>query len=562
MMDRIVIKDLKIFANHGVFDEEKQKGQYFYVSAVIELGLKNVGTTDKIANTVNYADVAEIIESTFTETAYDTIEAAAEAVMEAVLSKYSIIRKLKIKVSKPEAPVKADFRDIYVELTRSRHRVFLSIGSNLGDREKYLDMAIDELSKDASIEIKKISSFIETEPYGPVEQPDFLNGVIELETYLDPDEFLSVICDIENDAGRERIIHWGPRTLDIDIILFDDMIINTDDLTIPHPEMHKRQFVLEPMIEIAPHIIHPVFKKSVATLFEELKASGYEAADHVETEDFTELEELKINGKTVVYAGVPGAYAEEAAIRYFGGMVKYTNVKKFDDVVKAVAEKQADYGVIPIENSSAGFVSGNYDIIRTGGVKIVAMITLDINHCLVGLPETNITEITKVISHPQGLMQCKDYIDSNGFKAESTSNTAKAAKRVKEDGIRSQAAIASERAAEIYGLKVIEKNINFSDDNATKFVILTREEVFLSESVNVSICFTTQHKVGALYDVMGIIDANKLNMTSIESRPSLKHKWEYWFYVTFEGKLTDRNVIKALRELKENTDEMTVLGTY
>ena len=173
-----------------------------------------------------------------------------------------------------------------------------------------------------------------------------------------------------------------------------------------------------------------------------------------------------------------------------------------------------------------------------------------------------LSDITKVYSHPQGLMQCKEYIDENGFKTEGVSNTARAAQRVKSEGLRNQAAISSERAAEIYGLKVLDKNINFSADNSTKFVILTREEVFLSDSITVSVCFTTQHKVGALYDVMGIIDTNQLNMTSIESRPSLKHKWEYWFYVTFEGKLTDRNVIKTLRELKANTDEMFILGTY
>ena len=133
---------------------------------------------------------------------------------------------------------------------------------------------------------------------------------------------------------------------------------------------------------------------------------------------------------------------------------------------------------------------------------------------------------------------------------------------MRDDGVKSHAAISSERAAEIYDLKILDKNVNFSDENSTKFVIITKEEVFLSDAVNVSVCFTTQHKVGALYDVMGIIDANHLNMTSIESRPSLKRKWEYWFYVTFEGKFTDRNVIKALREMEANTDEMIVLGSY
>ncbi len=561
-MDKIRIDDIKIYAFHGVLEEEKENGQGFVVSAELGLDLKKTGTTDNLNYSVNYADVTETIMKSFTETAFDTIEAAAETVIEAILQDYELIRSVTLKVSKPNAPINADFRDVSVEITRSKHRVFLGLGSNLGDKERYLDMAIDELGKDSAINVKKVSSYIITEPYGPVEQPDFLNGVAEIETTLEPDELLSIIHDIEAEAGRERIIHWGPRTLDIDILLFDDQVINTETLTIPHPEMQKREFVLKPLAEIAPYIYHPTLMRNAQQMLEYLKTSGYAAETHIETEDYTEIERLELRGKTVVYAGVPGAYAEEAAIKFFGGQVNYTNVKKFEDVIKAVAEGDAEYGVIPIENSSAGFVTGNYDIIRTGGVKIVSQITIDINHCLLGLQESVLSDITKVYSHPQGIMQCKEYIDQNGLKAESVSNTARAAQRVRDEGDRSQAAISSERAAEIYGLKILDKNINFSADNSTKFVVLTREEVFLSDSINVSIAFTTQHKVGALYDVMGIIDTNQLNMTSIESRPSLKHKWEYWFYVTFEGKLTDRNVIKALRELKANTDELLVLGTY
>ena len=271
-MDKIVIENLKVFAHHGVLEREKKEGQYFYITATMEMSLKNVGTTDKIEHTVNYDLVTQTIIAAFTETMNDTIEAAAESVLEAVMTKYPQIRTFTVKVSKPDAPVDAEFENIYVELTRSRHRVFLSIGSNLGDREGYLDMAIEELGRDASVEIQKISTIIETEPYGPVEQPNFLNGVIELETYLDPEEFLSVVLDIENEAGRERIIRWGPRTLDIDIVMFDDMIISTDSLVVPHPEMANREFVLKPMAEIAPHVIHPVFNKSVKTLYEELQS--------------------------------------------------------------------------------------------------------------------------------------------------------------------------------------------------------------------------------------------------------------------------------------------------
>ena len=560
--DKIRIDRIKVFAHHGVLESEKRDGQFFYISITLHVNLKRVGASDNLTDTVNYAEVTELAENTFTESVYDTIEAAAESITVAILSRYEMISSVTVKVSKPDAPINADFEDVSVEVTRSRHRVFLGLGSNLGDRERYLDTAVDELAKDDAITVIKVSTYIETEPYGPVDQPDFMNGVCEIETYLEPEELLDIIHDIEAEAGRERIVHWGPRTLDIDILLFDDIIMNTENLTIPHVEMHKREFVLKPLVEIAPNVYHPAYMKTAYDLYRTLRHAAYAASKHIETENFRELDELDTDGKTVVYAGVPGAYAEEAAFKFFGNKVTYTNVKKFDDVIKAVADGDADYGVIPIENSSAGFVSGNYDIIRTGGVKIVGQVMLDINHCLLGLKDAEITDITKVYSHPQGLMQCKDYIEEKGFQAESVSNTARAAQRVRDDGLKRHAAISSERAAEIYDLKILEKNVNFSQDNSTKFVILTKEDVFLSESVNVSICFTTMHKVGALYDVMGIIDTNHLNMTSIESRPSLKRKWEYWFYVTFEGKLTDRNVIKALRELEANTDELIVLGSY
>lgn len=561
-MDEIRIDRLKIYANHGVYDFEKRDGQYFYVTVSMKADLKRVGATDNLNDTVNYAEAADLIKKVFTEASCDTIEAAAEAVIEALLDKYEIVKSVTVKVSKPDAPVELEIKDLSVTLTRARHTVYLGLGSNLGDRRGYLDKALEELGKDNAIKVKKVSTFIETEPYGPVEQPDYLNGVAEIETILDPEELLGVVHDIEQEAGRERIIHWGPRTLDLDILFYDDRVINTEHLTIPHPEIQKREFVLQPLAEIAPFLYHPVLNKNIATLYDILKNSGYASVEHVDAEEFKEIPELPKEGKIVCYAGVPGAYAEEAAIKYFGGYVSYMNVKRFEDVVKAVADGSADYGVIPIENSSAGFVSGNYDIIREGDVKIVAQVTIDINHCLLGVKDATFSDITKVYSHPQGLMQCKDYIEENGLQAESVSNTARAAQRVRDDGVKNHAAISSERAAEIYDLVILDRNINFSNQNATKFVIIEKGDIFLADSVNVSICFKTLHKVGALYDVIGIINSNQINMTSIESRPSLIRQWEYWFYVSFEGKLTDRNVIKTLKELKANTEEMAVLGTF
>jgi len=566
-MDTIRIDNLKIYAYHGVLEEEKQTGQYFYISMEMKLDLSRAAAEDRLDRSVDYAAVARLTDETVRAEVYDTIEAVAESVVQAVMASFTQIRSITVKVSKPEAPIGLEFENVSCTLSRSRHTVYLSIGSNIGDRERYLDYAVSELRRDSMIEVKKVSSYINTEPYGPVEQPDFLNGALEIETLLSPEELLSVIQDIELEAGRERVVHWGPRTLDIDILLYDDAVISQENLRIPHPEMHKRYFVLKPLNEIAPYAYHPILKQTVGDMRTAMHLARKEAPERYSTAEYTELSSVVdrsySGGRPMVcYAGVPGAYAEEAAIKYFGGDADYINVKTFDDIISTVMDGSADYGVIPVENSSAGFVSGNLDVIRSGGATIIAETEIDINHCLLGLPEAELSDIRKVYSHQQGLMQCKEYIEEHGFSTEAVSNTAKAAKQVMKSGDITHGAVASERAAEIYGLKVLDRGINFSDENSTRFLVIAKDKLYLSNSVNVSICFTTQHKVGALYDVMGIINDNMLNMTSIESRPSLIRKWEYWFYVTFEGKLTDRNVTKALGELRANTDEMHVLGTF
>lgn len=562
-MDKITIKNINIFAYHGVFDEEKENGQLFRVSAELFLSVRKAAQKDDLRLAVNYADVASLIEKVVTREKCDLIETVAENVAAEILIKYKTVHGVKVKVSKPNAPIDMDFEDVSVEVNRSRHTVLLGLGSNLGDREKYLRNAIDQLGKDDYINILKVSSIIETEPYGPVEQPDYLNAAVLVETLYTPEELLEVTADIEQDAKRERIIHWGPRTLDIDLLLYDEEIISTEHLTIPHKEMHLREFVLKPADEIAPYMYHPILKKNVHQLIEELKEKENLSAEPYFDKDYKFVEVLPIDEDTrVVYAGVPGAYAEAAVLRFFGEEINLYNVKTFDDIVDEVISGKADYGVIPLENSSAGFVSGNYDIIRSSGVKIVSEVILDIEHALLGLPEAEIEDIKKVYSHNQGLMQCKDYIDKHGFSQSAVSNTAAAAKKVKEDGNIANAAIASERAARLYGLKVLDSKINTVSDNSTRFVVVTGKKIALRDADNISLCFKTPHKVGALFNVMKYFNINGLNMTSIESRPSQKKKWQYYFYVTFNGRLTDKNVMKALGEITLETDELEVLGTY
>lgn len=270
-MDKIVIKDLEIFAYHGVLPEEKRQGQTFIVTVEMFLDLYDAGIEDDLNETVNYADVCSTIEEVMTEEKYNLIEAAAESIAGTILLKYQKVKMVRVILSKPEAPVNMTFDTIYVDITRGRHTVYLGLGSNLGDREGYLDYAVDQLNKDDYIKVGKVSSYIVTKPYGDIEQDDFLNGCIEIETLYSPQELLKIINDIESGAGRTRVIHWGPRTLDIDILLYDREIIMEDNLKIPHAEMAKRRFVLEPLCEIAPFAYHPGYNKTIIELFDILK---------------------------------------------------------------------------------------------------------------------------------------------------------------------------------------------------------------------------------------------------------------------------------------------------
>ena len=559
-MDKIRIEHLEVYAYHGVYEAEKEEGQRFLLSAELFLDVEKAAGADDLAQTVSYADAALFMEKRVKEGCFDLIESVAEDLAEGLLLQFPSLTAVTVTVNKPEAPIPVKFQSVGVTVSRKRETVYLSIGSNMGERKGYLDMAVERLRSDARICVTKVSSYLETEPVGPVEQDDFLNAAIELSTIYSPEKLLDVLHTIENEAERRRTVHWGPRTLDLDILLFGDRIISTENLTIPHPEMPNRSFVLIPMCEIAPHVMHPVFKRSMTSLLSALEKRAKEPKPY-DISNFSVMDALLKKNIRVAYAGVPGAYAEEAAGKRFGYEAKLTNLKSFEEVVKAVAEGRADYGVLPIENSSAGFVSGNLDLILEGGVTIVNEIILDIEHALLGVPGASIGDIRKVYSHPQGLMQCREYILNHGFSDEAVSNTALAAEMVRDAGDSSRGAIASVRAAEIYGLQVLERHINFSSDNATRFFVISGKREYLADADKVWISFHASHRVGSLYEIMGIINRYGLNMTSIESRPSKRKKWEYSFYVSFEGRLTDRRVRKALGAILDEADSLEVLGT-
>ena len=270
-MDQIIIKDLEIFGYHGVFEEEAFLGQKFIVSTRLFLDTRKAGKTDDLQASLDYSEVCRVIKKLVETERYQLIERLAEAIAEKLLLTYALLQSVEITVKKPWAPVLLPMDTVGVKILRGWHKVYLSIGSNMGDREGYLDLAIDRLNDLPDTKVTAVSDYIETEPYGDVEQDMFLNGALEIETLKTPGELLAVAQGIEKEAHRERLIHWGPRTLDIDILFYDDLILKEENLIIPHIEISKREFVLEPLCAIAPYYMHPVFHKSVMEMLDEVR---------------------------------------------------------------------------------------------------------------------------------------------------------------------------------------------------------------------------------------------------------------------------------------------------
>lgn len=271
-MDIIRIDNLEVYAYHGAYDEEKEKGQYFYVNAELYTNTRKAGMNDDLDASTNYGTVCDFIHDFMTKHTYDLIETVAEQLAQALLLEFKLVKSVLLEIRKPHAPIEREFESVSVEIERGWHEAFVAFGSNLGDKEKFIDEAIEALSNLPQINIVAISDKIVTKPYGNVEQDVFLNGVMKIETLLPADELLQILQKVEEHAGRARKIHWGPRTLDLDIIFYDDDIISEDDLIVPHPDMKNRDFVLKPLMQIAPYKLHPVYRKTISDMYAELMA--------------------------------------------------------------------------------------------------------------------------------------------------------------------------------------------------------------------------------------------------------------------------------------------------
>lgn len=270
-MDQIRIDNLEVYAYHGVFPEENEKGQPFFINAVLYTETRKAGKNDDLSYSTHYGEVSLLLHKVVKENVFQLIETVAEKAAEEVLLAFPLIRRIDLEIRKPEAPIPLPFESVSVKITRGWKSAYVAFGSNLGDSHQIIDDAIEQLRKDVQIRVLKISNRIITTPYGGVEQNDFVNGVVKLETLYTPEELLECLHTIEQSAGRTREIHWGPRTLDLDIILFEDLVLLNEDLIIPHLDMCNRDFVLGPLAEIDPYVMHPVYHKCALELLQNVK---------------------------------------------------------------------------------------------------------------------------------------------------------------------------------------------------------------------------------------------------------------------------------------------------
>ena len=277
---------------------------------------------------------------------------------------------------------------------------------------------------------------------------------------------------------------------------------------------------------------------------------------------FIGVDELETECARVVYQGAEGSYSQAAMRKFFGENVNAFHVESFRDAMSAIDEGSADFAVLPIENSTAGIVNEIYDLLVEFENYIVGEQVIPIEHCLLALPGTKMEEIKRVYSHPQSLMQSARYLSEHDWQQISMQNNAFAALKVAKDKDQTQAAIASEYAGQTYGLEILEKGINDSDSNSTRFIIVTNQKIFRKNANKISLCLEIPHESGSLYHILSHFIYNNLNMTKIESRPIPDRNWEYRFFIDFEGNLADSAVKNALRGLREETRSMKILGNY
>lgn len=286
-------------------------------------------------------------------------------------------------------------------------------------------------------------------------------------------------------------------------------------------------------------------------------------------DDIKKLVEIKVEragidkSRKVGFPGVAGSFTQEAAIKFFGDKIERVSYEDFEDIFKALEKEEIYYGIIPIENSSTGAIVQNYDLLKKYGFYIVGEEYLKIQQHLVGLKDTTLDKIKEVYSHPQGIEQSSEFLKKHGkWKLIPFHNTSTSAKLIKDLADNTKAAIASRRAAHIYGLEIIEECINNQTDNNTRFIVISKELKVVNDADKISVVFSLENEAGTLYRLLRYFAENNINMIKIESRPTKDTPWKYFLYVDFEGDIDSEEVLNALKLIEKNSGYFKLLGAY
>ena len=270
-----------------------------------------------------------------------------------------------------------------------------------------------------------------------------------------------------------------------------------------------------------------------------------------------------VSHPVAVYQGVPGAYSEQASRNFFGDDAEVQGLPNFEDVFLAIESGRADYGVVPIENNSTGAIRQIYDLLAKYRFHLVGETTVQVSHCLCALPGSDFDTITHVYSHEQGLFQSEQFLNQHpNWLQVPHLDTAGSAQYVSETGDPTKAAICSERAAELYGLQILARDVNYSSINTTRFVVVSPRLELRAGADKISTVLTTPHESGCLHEILGIFAVNGLNMVKLESRPIPGKSWEYMFFIEFTGNLLDPGMEGVLREIGQTAEDFRVLGNF
>lgn len=335
-------------------------------------------------------------------------------------------------------------------------------------------------------------------------------------------------------------------------------------------KVFDRQREKEKLADVASRVTGDFNKKGIQELYQQLMSMSRKLQYQQLVEagalgrlPFIRIDDLDKKNARVVFQGTEGAYGQAAMQQFFGEDVNSFHVRTFRDAMEAIEEGAADYAVLPIENSTAGPVIEMYDLLDEFENYIVAETILPIVHTLSGLPGTKLSDIQRVYSKTEALMQTSRFLDEHSdWQRISVVNTAIAAKKVLKDQDISQAAVCSAYAAKVHGLEVLVDGINDDADNSTRFIVVTNQKVFLRDASKISIRFELPHQSGSLYRILSHFIYNDLNMSKIESRPVKGRPWEYCFFVDFEGNLEEAAVKNAIRGLREEAQNLKILGNY